>query len=80
MLGHLQRGGTPVAFDRVLATQFGVKAFEMVLEEKFGRMAAFRNNTIIDVSLVEATTDYNFVNPDSFLVNTARGIGISLGD
>lgn len=80
VLGHVQRGGTPVAFDRVLATQFGVKAFEMVLEEKFGRMAAYRNNTIIDVSLEEATRDYNHVNPDSFLVQTARGIGISFGD
>lgn len=80
ILGHLQRGGTPTAFDRILATQFGVKAFEMVQEGKFGRMAAFRNNTIVDVSLQEATQTYNFVNPDSFLVQTARGIGISFGD
>ncbi|MCB0839167.1 MAG: ATP-dependent 6-phosphofructokinase [Bacteroidetes bacterium] len=80
VLGHLQRGGTPTAFDRVLASQFGVKAFEMVLEGKFGRMAAYRNNTIIDVSLTEATETYNFVDPDSFLVRTARGLGISFGD
>jgi phosphofructokinase-like protein len=80
VLGHTQRGGTPIAFDRVLASQFGVKAFEMVLEEKFGRMAAYRNNTIIDVSLTEATETYNYVNPESFLVNTARGLGISFGD
>lgn len=80
VLGHLQRGGTPTAFDRVLATQFGVKAFEMVLEGKFGRMAAFRNNTIVDVSLTEATETYSVVNPDSYLVNTARGIGVSFGD
>ncbi len=80
VLGHLQRGGTPIAFDRILATEFGVKAFEMVLEKKFGRMAAYKNNTIIDVSLLEATKDYNHINPDSFLLRTARGIGISFGD
>ncbi|MEM8886577.1 MAG: ATP-dependent 6-phosphofructokinase [Bacteroidota bacterium] len=80
VLGHLQRGGTPTAFDRILATQYGVKAFEMVLEGKFGRMAAYRNNSIIDVSLEEATSTYNFVDPNSYLVNVARGIGISFGD
>ena len=80
VLGHLQRGGIPIAFDRILATQFGVKAFEMVLEKKYGRMAAYRNNTITDVSLEEATSSYNYVKPDSFLLRTARGIGISFGD
>ena len=80
VLGHLQRGGIPIAFDRILATQFGVKAFEMVLEKKYGRMAAYRNNSITDVSLEEATSSYNYVKPDSFLLRTARGIGISFGD
>lgn len=80
VLGHLQRGGSPTAFDRVLATQFGVKAFEMVLAKEFGRMVAFKNNDIISVSLEEATGAYNYVNTDSFLVKTARGIGISFGD
>lgn len=80
VLGHLQRGGIPTAFDRVLATQYGVKAFEMVLEGKFGRMAAYRNNSIIDVSLEEAISEYNYVDPDSFLMQTARGIGINFGD
>lgn len=80
VLGHTQRGGVPIAFDRVLATQFGVKAFEMVLEGKFGRMAAYRNNTIVDVSLEEATAAYNHVGPDSYLLQTARGIGMCLGD
>ncbi|MEM6628679.1 MAG: ATP-dependent 6-phosphofructokinase [Bacteroidota bacterium] len=80
VLGHLQRGGIPIAFDRILATQFGVKAFEMVLEKKYTRMAAYKNNTITDVSLEEATSSYNYVKPDSFLLRTARGIGISFGD
>ena len=80
MLGHLQRGGTPIAFDRVLATQYGVKAFEMVLEGKFGHMAAYRGHQITDVPLLEAISEYNYVDPESFLVKTARGIGISFGD
>jgi phosphofructokinase-like protein len=80
VLGHVQRGGSPVAYDRVLATLFGVRAFELVLEKKFGRMVAFRNNTISDVTLDEATKDYNFVSKDSYLVKAAKGLGISFGD
>ncbi|MEG2755657.1 MAG: ATP-dependent 6-phosphofructokinase, partial [Mucinivorans sp.] len=49
VLGHIQRGGVPIAYDRVLATQFGVKAFELVLEEKFGHMVAYRHPDIIAV-------------------------------
>jgi ATP-dependent phosphofructokinase / diphosphate-dependent phosphofructokinase len=80
VLGHVQRGGTPVAYDRVLATLFGVKAFELVMEGKFGQMVAFRNNSISSVSLEEATQDYNFVKKDSYLVQAAKGMGISFGD
>jgi 6-phosphofructokinase 1 len=80
VLGHIQRGGTPIAFDRVLATQFGVKAFEMVLAGEFGRMVSYRNNTITSVTLEEATSRYHGVTPDSYLIQTARGVGISFGD
>ncbi len=80
VLGHLQRGGIPTAFDRVLASQFGVKAFEMVLEEKFGEMAAYRHPNIISVPFTQAINNSNFVNPDSDIVNSARGLGISFGD
>ncbi|MEE9614203.1 MAG: 6-phosphofructokinase [Thermodesulfobacteriota bacterium] len=54
VLGHLQRGGTPTAYDRILATRFGVKAAELIEEGKFGRMAALQGNSITDVSLEEA--------------------------
>jgi len=80
VLGHVQRGGTPIAFDRVLATLFGVRAFEMVLEKRFGQMVAYKNNTVTQVSLEDATSEYNFVKPDSPIVNAARGIGISFGE
>lgn len=80
VLGHTQRGGTPVAFDRILASAFGVRAFELVLEKKFGHMVSYRNNNVTEVPLEEATKDYNFVSKDSYLVKTARGLGISFGD
>lgn len=80
VLGHVQRGGTPIAFDRVLATLFGVKAFELVLEKQFGQMVSFKNNSITSVSFDEATKDYNFVQKDSYLVKAAKGLGISFGD
>ena len=54
VLGHIQRGGSPSAFDRVLGTRFGVKAYELVKEAKFGRMASLRGNQIVDVPLEEA--------------------------
>ena len=51
MLGHVQRGGSPTARDRVLATRFGLKAADLVDEGKFGRMAALRGDDVVDVSL-----------------------------
>ena len=80
VLGHLQRGGTPIAYDRVLATQFGVKAFDMVMKQEFGKMVAYRHPNIVSVPFADAINQYNFVDPDSDLVKTARGIGICLGD
>lgn len=80
VLGHVVRGGSPVAFDRILASLFGVKAFELALEGKFGNMVNFRNNTVDYVSLAEATKDYHVVNKNDYLVKAARGLGISFGD
>ena len=51
VLGHIQRGGTPTAFDRVLGTRFGVKAVEMILAGKFGMMASLQGNEIVEVPL-----------------------------
>src|SRR5687767_4864486 len=74
VLGHVQRGGSPVAFDRILATLFGVKAFELAKEEKFGRMVAFKNNEITSVTLEEATKQPNHVDKHSYLVQAAKGL------
>jgi phosphofructokinase-like protein len=57
VLGHVQRGGTPTPRDRVLATRYGLKAAELVLEGRFGQMAALDGDAIVDVSLAEATAE-----------------------
>ena len=54
VLGHIQRGGTPSAFDRVLATRFGVKAMELVLNKRFGYMTSLKGNEIVEVPIQEA--------------------------
>ncbi len=80
VLGHTQRGGTPTAYDRVLASMFGVKAFEMVLDKEYGKMVAIKGNKIITVTLKDAIGEYNYIDGQDYLVSTARGLGISFGD
>ena len=80
VLGHIQRGGIPVAFDRILAAQFGVKAFELVDKGEFGKMVSYRYPDIISVPLKDAVSKMNFVELTSNLVATARGTDICLGD
>ena len=80
VLGHTQRGGTPVAFDRVIASVFGVKAMELVLEGKFGHLVVLKNNDYSSVSIQEAIREYNFVDSKGTLVTSAKGLGISFGD
>jgi len=57
VLGHIQRGGSPTAFDRVLGTRYGIKAYELVKSGKFGRMASLKGSEIVDVPLVDATKE-----------------------
>lgn len=80
ILGHLQRGGTPIAFDRILASEFGVRAMELVIEGQFGQMVAYRHPEVVSVSLEEAVRAQNLVDPNSRLVHTAKGLGIEFGD
>ena len=80
ILGHLQRGGTPIAFDRILATELGVKAFELVKEKKFGTMAVHQNSKLTHIDLKKVINQYNKVDLSHNLIHTAKGIGISFGD
>lgn len=64
VLGHLQRGGTPTAWDRVLSTRYGLGAAELVLRGEFGRMVALQGGKIVSVSLQEATGETKTLSPD----------------
>ncbi len=66
VLGHIQRGGSPTAFDRVLGTRFGVKAVELVQAKKFGQMVALSGNKIISVPLEDATVKLKTVDPEYY--------------
>jgi 6-phosphofructokinase 1 len=63
ILGHVQRGGTPVAFDRVLATRFGVAAMDAIAAGRFGTMVALRGTEIIEVDLEEALREPKLLDP-----------------
>jgi phosphofructokinase-like protein len=80
VLGHIQRGGTPISFDRILASSMGVRAFEMARDGEFGKMVAYKNNQLEIVPILEAVKDYNFIKKDHYLINTARSLGISFGN
>lgn len=95
VLGYMQRGGTPTAYDRVLSTKYGAKAMELAMKEKFGVLTVIHNGNLTSVPLEEVvgnnkelgavqggTEDSNvrLVTMDDDLVKTARDIGICLGD
>ena len=71
VLGHVQRGGSPTARDRVLATRFGLKAADLVHEERFGRMAALHGDAIVDVPLRDAVAELKTVPDDWYAVARA---------
>lgn len=78
-LGHLQRGGTPAAFDRILATRFGVKAVDLIASERYGRMVSLQGRQVVDVEIARAVSLLNHVDPQGELVTTAEALGITLG-
>ncbi|PYX12399.1 MAG: hypothetical protein DMG84_21765 [Acidobacteria bacterium] len=80
VLGHIQRGGSPSPFDRILATRFGVAAVELIAQGGFGRMVCLRNERIESVHIADAVGQVKTVNPDGEMVRTARAVGICFGD
>ena len=72
VLGHIQRGGTPTAFDRVLATRYGVGAIDLVHQGKFGQMVALRGNDIISIPLIDAINGTRTVSQD--LIDVAMSL------
>ncbi len=79
VLGHLQRGGSPTPFDRILSTKFGAFAIDLASKKKFGRMVALKGNEIKNVSIEDAIARQKLVNPDAEAVFAAKAVGISFG-
>lgn len=80
VLGHIQRGGSPTPFDRILATRFGVAAVELIAKGDFGKMVCLRNSQIESVSIADAIGNLKTVDPQGDLARTARAIGMCFGD
>jgi 6-phosphofructokinase 1 len=80
VLGHLQRGGPPTNFDRVLATLFGAHAVRLIVEGRLGEMVCYQPPHIASVPIVEAVNRLSQVDPGSSAVRAARSLGVSFGD
>lgn len=78
--GHYQRGGPPCPYDRVLATQFGAAAAELIVNKQYGRMVAMQNGQITSISIDEAASKTKFLPVDHPMIRVARDIGICMGD
>ncbi|HAG09874.1 MAG TPA: 6-phosphofructokinase [Desulfotomaculum sp.] len=80
VLGHLQRGGSPTPYDRILATRYGTGAVKLIMDGRFGEMVCLTSATISSVPLKEAAGKIRQVPLDSDLIYSARMLGISMGD
>ncbi|MBE0500895.1 MAG: 6-phosphofructokinase [Desulfuromonadales bacterium] len=79
VLGHVQRGGTPAAYDRILSSRFGVKAVEMIAAGEFGKMVAIHGDQVVSVDIAAAVGGLKLVDPEGELVATAEALGIMVG-
>lgn len=78
--GHVQRGGQPIAYDRVLATRLGVRAAELILNHEYGYMVGVKDNKIVKISLCDVAGKTKMVDPGNELITQARQLGICLGE
>lgn len=79
-LGHLQRGGSPTALDRILGARFGVKAVDMIDKKEFGRMVSYESYYVDSVPIEKAVHQLRLVDPKGQMVETGRALGICFGD
>ena len=80
VLGHLQRGGGPTTFDRVLSSQYGAHAVRLVVEQQFGQMVCYDPPDIQSVSIADAVGSLRTIDPKGSAITTARAMGICMGD
>ncbi|MGE5680907.1 MAG: 6-phosphofructokinase [Bacillota bacterium] len=79
VLGHLQRGGSPTPYDRILSTKFGTFAIDLAAKGKFGRMVALKGNEITSVKIEDAISKQKLVNSSTQAVISAKAVGVSFG-
>lgn len=80
VLGHVQRGGSPAMFDRLLASSFGVKAVDLLARGQSSRLVVWRGGVVTDIPIIDVIRGPRFVPADGELVHTARGLGIHVGE
>jgi 6-phosphofructokinase 1 len=80
VLGHIQRGGSPCAFDRELGTRFGVMATDMIAQKQFGYVAALEAGKLVAKPIEKAVKKLKLVDPQGELARTARSVGMELGE
>ena len=78
--GHTQRGGEPCPYDRVLSTQLGAAAAELIRDKEYGYMVCVKNNEIDKIPLQEIAGKLKYVDPKSAIIRQAKAVGISFGD
>lgn len=80
ILGHLQRGGSPIPYDRILGTRYGVAAVQAFVRGEYGTMVSLQGAEIKSVPIADAIKEIRKVDPNGDLVAAARGVGVSFGD
>jgi 6-phosphofructokinase 1 len=80
VLGHIQRGGSPSPYDRILGTRFGVGAVDLIAAGDFGKMVCLQQESIRSVAIADAVGKLKTVDPQGEIVRAARAIGIGFGD
>ena len=78
--GHMQRGGEPCPYDRVLSTRLGAAAAQLIANEEYGYMVAVKNNEITKIPLAEVAGKLKTVDPQCSMIKEAKMVGISFGD
>lgn len=80
VLGHLQRGGAPTGYDRLLATRFGAAAVQAIADKQWGKMIALQSPNLVCIPIEDVLAETKRVDPQHDVVQAARMIGISFGD
>ncbi|OQY03125.1 MAG: 6-phosphofructokinase [Bacteroidetes bacterium 4572_117] len=79
VLGYIQRGGTPSAYDRIIATRYGTAALDLIINREFGKMVALKNDQVTTIDLEQVESKLRLVTPDHKLIKSAKSVGTCFG-